>query len=403
MTTLVLTSRLPRSRLSGYDLRVFSLCGFLEPPIHLAVFPTDATEDDDVAFPVESLFASLHEINATADRPPSPLRHFRLSNSNFLHLSQPELLRSAAGELSSLIRRLAVSRTIVFGTGLAELAYAARSPNAILDICDSVALTIRRELDLREPDMTLAGRIRMRTQLMRAQRCEAVLPTRFPKVTTINKADSEEVARLSRGAGSNIYTVPNGVDAGFLAPMGKLGTRRGVAFWGNLSFSPNRAAMRHFFTAIYIPYLRQAGVTVRIIGKAAEDWLLELARNDPQIELLGYVEDLPRAIADFPILVNPMVIGSGLKNKVLEAFGLGLAVVSTPLGVEAFPEATPGKHFLLADKAEAFASSVLTLLDQPAWCARLRAEARTLLELHYRWESIGARWRALCADNPGDG
>jgi len=62
---------------------------------------------------------------------------------------------------------------------------------------------------------------------------------------------------------------------------------------------------------------------------------------------------------------------------VLEAFALGIAVVSTGLGVEALPEVRDGTHVLEAEDAMSFGDAVLD----------------------NRWEVIGASWRALFEDD----
>ena len=103
--------------------------------------------------------------------------------------------------------------------------------------------------------------------------------------------------------------------------------------------------------------------------------------------LPGYVDDLRAAVGRYPIMIYPMRSGSGLKNKVLEAFGLGLVVVSTPMGVEALPLARDGVHLVSATSAPDFAAAVLGLLDDPARRERLREAAHALVGRHYRWET----------------
>jgi glycosyltransferase involved in cell wall biosynthesis len=94
-------------------------------------------------------------------------------------------------------------------------------------------------------------------------------------------------------------------------------------------------------------------------------------------------------------MVNPMVSGSGMRNKVLEAFALGLPVVSTTLGLESVPKAIPGEHFVLADAPKAFAAAVLELNADQALRGQLRNRAHALVMTHYTWSAVSAQWRAL--------
>lgn len=102
---------------------------------------------------------------------------------------------------------------------------------------------------------------------------------------------------------------------------------------------------------------------------------------------------------DIRELYDLMQTGSGLKNKVPEALGLGVAVVSTARGVEALPAARDGEHLVIAGDAAGFADAVLELLDDPASLLRLRANANALLHERYRWSVAGRPWRALFDDD----
>ena len=87
-------------------------------------------------------------------------------------------------------------------------------------------------------------------------------------------------------------------------------------------------------------------------------------------------------------MINPMVEGSGLKNKVLEAFACRVPVVSTPLGIEAI-DAMPGRHYVKADSPGDFAEAVTSLLADPAYASEIAEAARLLVESKYRWSAIG--------------
>jgi len=188
---------------------------------------------------------------------------------------------------------------------------------------------------------------------------------------------------------------PNGLDDSYIGPLPEAGDRRGVAFWGNQSFAPNCEALRFFVHEVYLPRLRDQGVELCVIGADPPSWLVELAADDPSIVLPGYVDDLRTVATRYPIMINPMRTGSGLKNKVLEAFGLGLVVVSTPLGVEAIPDASDGEHLVCAGSAAEFGATILALLGDRARRQRLRQAAHALVHERYRWETVGRRWRAL--------
>ena len=119
-----------------------------------------------------------------------------------------------------------------------------------------------------------------------------------------------------------------------------------------------------------------------------------MARSNPSIILPGFVADLEGYLASIPVMVNPMVSGSGLKNKVLESFGLGLAMVTTSMGIEAI-ESRDKEHCLFADDPGVFAEKVLTLLDDPGLRSKLAANAKQLVKERYSWQRVGRDFSQL--------
>lgn len=395
MSTLVLTYRPVALLRHGYDLRVAHLCRQIEGEKHLVVVPLMPTEQRPPDIDAASIFGSVETLEVDLRNSRAPLRHLRLSESHYLQRAFPAAFAQASQRVHELLRRTRATRVIAFGSSLAELVRAVDPPHVLLDVCDSICLTVRRQLELPDRRVGFSKRLRERLHLRRWADVEGSLPGWFGQVTTINDADTQEVLRLHGTSASNVHTVPNGVGDRFLLPLGEPAADRGVAFWGNLRFPPNAEAIRYFFRDIYVPHLKARGVRLRVIGDSAPAWLLDAAASDPQIEVLGFVDDLPAALQPYPVMVNPMLIGSGMKNKVLEAFGLGLVVVSTHLGIESVPQAVAGTHHLVADKPAEFAAAVLQILDDDALKQRLRTRANELLHQHYRWEVIGRRWREL--------
>lgn len=401
MKTLVLTSRAPTSRSSGYDLRVEHLCRLTPGERHLVVVPLVPDPGGDLQDPALAQFSSARRVDGLGSGPQGRRRHLRLGDQRYLRASRPGAFAAVRDEIAGIVASAGIDRVVVFGTDLAELAAAVGHPWTLLDVCDSVSLTRRRQLEV-VPATTVAGRLKGRLDLARSRAQEKRVPGQFRIVTTISEQDSAEVRDLAGGA-ANVATVPNGVDEAFLASMPPAGQRRGVAFWGNLDFGPNQEALRYFLGEVHGPHLREEGVHVRIIGARAPDWLVATVAADEQVELLGFVPDLRAALADLPVAVNAMRTGSGLKNKVLEAFGLGMVVVTTTRGVEALSSVRHGTHVMVADDAEGFARAVLDLLDDAGARDRMRAAARALLEAEYTWSVIGGSWRRLLevATEPG--
>jgi glycosyltransferase involved in cell wall biosynthesis len=290
-----------------------------------------------------------------------------------------------------------ISHMIVFNLDLAGFVRPFSSNKKILfDVGDSLALTLTREMRFL-PVWPVHKYLKAHLALARIAKAEACLPHWFSHVTTINGADTDTLVRLS-GKSTNISTVPNGVSADRTETFDAsdhITKRRGVAFWGNLAFKPNTDAVRFFYEKVYRPYLAPAGIEWCVVGRDAERWLQEEARRDRGIRLTGFVEDIHSVLIEYPIMVNPMRIGSGLKNKVLEAFAMGLAVVSTGLGVEAISAAGEGVDYIRADEPSRMASAIKLLIEDERLRLTMIKSARKVVLERYTWNRVAGELDAL--------
>lgn len=391
MNVLALTHRRITSAQSGYDLRVFNLCAQLPGERHLMVVPLEQHDGRERTYDAASIFASISEVDPLLGEQ-SRLRHLRRSDDHYLRRSQPAAFRAAVEQIRTVIRDKKIDLVVVFGGVLAEFAPALADCDVVLDVCDSRSLTERRELVGAAAPTSRRQRWKKQVDLWRVEATESRLPDRFDRVVTISEPDRAELLRL-HGPADNVHVVPNGVDKQLLEPLPRPGTRRGVAFWGNLAFGPNQEALRFFVHRIYVPFLVSHDIELYVVGHSPPDWLTRAAEGLPGIVVAGFQEDLPAAVRPYPIMVNAMRTGSGLKNKVLEAFGFGLVVVSTALGVDALPDVRDGEHLALADDPSDFGRRVLELLDDDVARDRLRARAHELLTARYGWERVGREWR----------
>ena len=99
--------------------------------------------------------------------------------------------------------------------------------------------------------------------------------------------------------------------------------------------------------------------------------------------------------------VCPIRVRAGTQNKVLEAMALGVPVVTTQaclpgLAVE------PGKHLLVADTPEEFASAVQLLLESPTLRGDLAQAGREYVEQHHDWNVCVARLSQVYTEAAGE-
>ncbi|MDQ4035939.1 MAG: glycosyltransferase, partial [Chloroflexota bacterium] len=205
-------------------------------------------------------------------------------------------------------------------------------------------------------------------------------------------ADADRLRSLAPKA--RVEVVPNGVDADRFSPHRDLKPSPStLVFVGAMSYPPNVAAMRYFTNEV-LPIVRRARPDTRltIVGRDPAPDVRAMA--SASVQVTGEVEDVRPYLAAASVFVAPMVSGSGIKNKVLEAMAMARPVVVTSLAVEGLPVHN-GQNALVADGAAPLAAAIIRLLGNPEERTRMGEAGRSLVEQQYTWEACAARYEEL--------
>lgn len=135
-----------------------------------------------------------------------------------------------------------------------------------------------------------------------------------------------------------------------------------LSFIGPDSHTPNFMGITWFLDNCW-PLLKSKDreYKLSIIGGWSQEHIDEYTNKYPNVEFLGYVDNLGDAIKG-TIMIVPITIGSGIRMKILEASSLGVPFVSTSVGAEGLPVEN-GKNCFIADDKEMFVNCILKLQD----------------------------------------
>lgn len=129
-----------------------------------------------------------------------------------------------------------------------------------------------------------------------------------------------------------------------------------LSFIGSLDWIPNIEGLNWFFEEIW-PQMHQKFPTLEFhfTGRNAPSTLRNI-----NIDNVFYHEDQACAqkfINQFSVLIVPLLAGSGIRIKILEAMALGKVVITTSIGLEGIP-ATHRENILIADNASEFIEAI---------------------------------------------
>jgi polysaccharide biosynthesis protein PslH len=298
--------------------------------------------------------------------------HLTFSPDCALRWRDSAMYRQLRSQIGLLVRSLRIDLVHSWERCVLELVDDCRVP-VLFDMCDALSLDMLRSLQ---------GRWQLREALryLRLWRFEARIVSRYP-CTFVTETDAAffRRQRLTR-------VIPNGVEIGVITPAPD-DLKDVIAFSGNMSFPPNVDAVIFFYRQVF-PMIVASRPSVRwhIIGTKPAPEVLALA-GDPNVVVTGHVDDLRAHLRRATVVVCPMITGTGIKNKVLEAMSLGRAVVSTPLGTQGI-DVSPGVNIALATEARGIAEKVLELLEDGSLRTRMGRAAFDLVARRYSWNGV---------------
>lgn len=209
---------------------------------------------------------------------------------------------------------------------------------------------------------------------------------RMSRRTALNvfcsEVDLECVRR--RSPQSRFAVVPNGVDCrAFPLKDAACEVENRIMFTGTFRYAPNRHAVKFLLERV-LPLVKQKIPQSRlvVVGDRARLHLAKRGKGSEDVEIFDFVPAMHPYLATASVALAPITVGSGVPNKLLEAFATGTAVVATSMACGDLP-VQHRKHLLVADTARTFADAIVLLLQDTDLRRSLAYNARKLAEERY--------------------
>lgn len=129
--------------------------------------------------------------------------------------------------------------------------------------------------------------------------------------------------------------------------------RTKLVFSGVLDYEPNILAAKYIIEEI-MPNLSD-DYSITFVGKNVPNELKKYESN--RICFTGYVNDMKKELKKYDIYLCPIIAGSGVKNKILQASLVGLPIITTSLGIEGIKKEFK-KFVFLANSPKEFVSQI---------------------------------------------
>lgn len=202
----------------------------------------------------------------------------------------------------------------------------------------------------------------------------------FDGVIALSHVDAAAFAMVSPR--TPVVTVPPGV-----REHHPTGVREPASLWflGSLDWTPNVDGLRWFMRYVWpLIHAEIPEATFHIAGRSTP--VEVLAYDDGQNVIVhGEIVDPTEYRESYEVGVVPLLSGSGVRVKIIEALMEHASIVTTSIGCEGIP-LVHGAHAMIADDAGAFASACVRLLRDTPLREALREAGHEAVHSVYSWE-----------------
>ncbi len=134
---------------------------------------------------------------------------------------------------------------------------------------------------------------------------------------------------------------------------------KNLLFFGAMNRPENYLSVIWFVEHV-MTELSDTGVCLRVVG-GHPDPCLDVYRSE-RVQVVGFVEDVREEFGSALCMIAPLVLGAGIKVKILEGMSAGLPVLTNSVGIEGI-HAKDGKEFLYCENPEDYIRNIRGLLN----------------------------------------
>lgn len=204
---------------------------------------------------------------------------------------------------------------------------------------------------------------------------------KFDNIITISE---DEHLVFKRFLGEKVTNIPPSFPSHF--EKNNLNKKYDLIFVGSENIF-NIKSIQWFFDYVY-PLLPKY-INIIIIGRICKH--VEKKEN---IELVEFSESLEEYYHLSKVAICPMLEGTGIKIKVIEALSYGLPVVGTERAIDGFSSKTLN-GCLTADHPELFKDNILSLLQNESHYQNIKDQAEKYFKSSFSEENATGKWKKI--------
>lgn len=202
----------------------------------------------------------------------------------------------------------------------------------------------------------------------RIQKLEKSLLSNIDILVPISSADADEFTSMHRDL--PLHICPTGMELEKYStdnenkpPIPQKETDLRIFYIGALDWGPNREGLDWFFKTVWPSILNQwPWMVIHVAGRNSGIYFKDTP--PPNVYPEGEVEDAISFYRQNNIMVVPLLSGSGIRIKIIEAMALKKVVICSSIAASGLG-VTNGKHLFIAESADDYLKILGALLQDP--------------------------------------
>ena len=158
---------------------------------------------------------------------------------------------------------------------------------------------------------------------------------------------------------------------------------------GAMDWLPNQESIRWLLEEVW-PVVHREVPRAKLYLAGRKMPVQWMKANIEGVSIIGEVPDAMYFISSKKINVVPLLSGSGIRVKIIEAMSMGKTVVTTTVGAQGI-DYTDGENILIANSPQEFASQIKRCLDDEDFCRRVGDAAARLIAEQYNGKELAER------------
>ena len=223
----------------------------------------------------------------------------------------------------------------------------------------------------------------LRIEIPRMEKAEKHYSELYDKVIFVSAVETEEFNKKYNT--DKAVTISLGVDYPFFSEnISVTKAEDSVVFIGNMATPANADSVIYIIDNV-LPECKNVKSAI-FVGNCPRQLITDYSDNK-KVVFTGKVNDFRVNVKEGTVFLAPLVYGTGIKTKILEAMAMGMPVVTNSIGAEGIP-GEHGVHWYVSDDPKEIASYVDLLLSSQELCEQIGKNAQKLIENHFQWDII---------------